>query len=336
MMVYSTIVLFVLIAFTSLAVDFGRAQLAKSELRAAVDAAARYGAQGFSTSTVVAKAKAAAAENRVDGRAFALQTADVELGVWRGNAFYSSGAGVSAVRVTGKLSNARGTAVPLVFAGIFGQKTVDLTVQAVATYTAPSSVTNVAYAKGNPWLSGMPTGTTANDFDSAPSASPTQVSGMTIVEGSALNFSFTGNASYLPGRTTNGPDGNLSRNIYNGWYTGYNTGHENGMSNLTAPIAGVVGVFLNDAQPNTQGALPEDLDFSTPESRDFSSLAPKLRQPFFIGDGLREDHTTVQTFIVPSGATRLFIGIMDGQQWSDNSGSFTTDVSRPMSISLVK
>jgi Flp pilus assembly protein TadG len=335
-MVYSTIVLFVLIAFTSLAVDFGRAQLAKSELRAAVDAAARYGAQGFADSTVIARAKAAAAENRVDGRAFALQTADVEIGVWRSNGFHSNGSGVSAVRVTGKLSNARGTAVPLLFAGIFGQKTVDITVQAVATYTPSASVNNIAYAKGNPWLAGMPVGTTANDFDSAPAASPTLVSGMTIDEGSALNFSFTGNATYLPGKATNGPDGNLSRNIYNGWYTGFNTGHENGMSNLTAPIAGVVGVFLNDSRPDTQGALPPDLDFSTPESRDFSTLSPKLRQPFFIGDGLREDGSTVQTFVVPSGATRLYIGIMDGQQWTDNSGSFTTGVIRPMAISLVK
>jgi hypothetical protein len=334
--VYLSILLVTLVAFASLAVDFGRAQLAKAELRAAVDAAARYGAQGFADGTVVSKSKASAAENRVDARSLVLRTSDIELGVWRNNAFYSSGSGVSAVRVTGRLSNARGTAVPLLFASILKRNTIDITAQAVATYTAPITTTNIAQAKANPWLAGMPNGTTANAYDSAPLDSPSQVTGIGIVGGAVLNFSFSGNATYLPGTSNNGPDGNLGFILYNGIYTGYNTGREHGMSNLTAPITAVVGVFLDNSQPNTQGAPPPDLDFTSDSSRDFSSLSPKLRQPFFIGDGLRSDGLTRQSFIVPNGATRLFIGVMDGQQWSDNSGSFTTTVQYPMTISTVK
>jgi hypothetical protein len=52
-----------------------------------------------------------------------------------------------------------------------------------------------------------------------------------------------------------------------------------------------------------------------------------LKQPFFIGDGLTGTGTgAVQDFIVPSGATRLFLGTMDAFGWFDNSGQFTVTV----------
>jgi hypothetical protein len=84
-------------------------------------------------------------------------------------------------------------------------------------------------------------------------------------------------------------------------------------------------VFLSDSAPNGGSSAPATLDFTTASSRDFSTLSPKLKQPFFIGDGLRNngDH---QTFVVPSGATRLYVGSMDGQQWSDNAGGFSVTV----------
>jgi hypothetical protein len=44
----------------------------------------------------------------------------------------------------------------------------------------------------------------------------------------------------------------------------------------------------------------------------------------------------VQTFKVPAGATRLFLGPMDGYQWSNNAGSFTAAVSVVQTISIVE
>ena len=61
-----------------------------------------------------------------------------------------------------------------------------------------------------------------------------------------------------------------------------------------------------------------------------------LKQPFFIGDGVRNDGVTPQSFVVPTGATRLYLGIMDGQQWSDNSGGYSCTVARPPLIAVVK
>jgi hypothetical protein len=59
----------------------------------------------------------------------------------------------------------------------------------------------------------------------------------------------------------------------------------------------------------------------------FSSLAPQVKQVFFIGDGLTGTGSgAVQNFIVPTGATRLFLGPMDGFEWKGNTGSFTVTV----------
>jgi len=61
-----------LLALTSLAVDFGRAQCAKTELQRAADAAARYAASGIDDGTWADKAVAAARDNLVDGIPLAL------------------------------------------------------------------------------------------------------------------------------------------------------------------------------------------------------------------------------------------------------------------------
>ena len=77
----------------------------------------------------------------------------------------------------------------------------------------------------------------------------------------------------------------------------------------------VVGVFLTDADPSGDG--PERLDFTG--QTDFDELAPEVGQTFFIGDGAG------RKYIVPSGATRLFLGFADGYLyqgapgWYDNN-----------------
>jgi hypothetical protein len=99
-----------------------------------------------------------------------------------------------------------------------------------------------------------------------------------------------------------------------------------GLAGIKAPGQGwLVGVFESNTEPS--GTPPASLDF-TSIGTNFTSLSPKLNQPFFVGDGLTGDGTgTVQQFIVPAGATRLYLGIADGPgsigYYFDNSGSFT-------------
>jgi hypothetical protein len=102
------------------------------------------------------------------------------------------------------------------------------------------------------------------------------------------------------------------------------TGAENGLSDITAPVNSLVGVFLGPNQPD-QSPPPAALDFSTADSRDYASLSPTLQQVFYIGDGLTSTGGQHQ-LIVPAGATRLFLGTMDGFEWRNDAGALSVQV----------
>jgi hypothetical protein len=83
-------------------------------------------------------------------------------------------------------------------------------------------------------------------------------------------------------------------------------------------------------------AAPAALSFSSAASRNYRRLTPALKQPFFIGNG-RTSAQGIQVVVVPSGATRLFLGTMDGCGWAANRGSFTAsvfDLAPTLSITL--
>lgn len=94
----------------------------------------------------------------------------------------------------------------------------------------------------------------------------------------------------------------------------------------------LVGVFLGPDPP--AGPAPPPLDFRTGAiGEQFFALAPSLRQPFFVGDGIMGPGLR-QRFTVPAGATRLFLGMADADSfvgnpgwYNDNSGVFRVSVS---------
>ena len=85
----------------------------------------------------------------------------------------------------------------------------------------------------------------------------------------------------------------------------------------------LAGIFLDGLPP--AGFPPPQLSFADQE---FTLLSPALRQIFPIGDGLTSG-AVQHTFVVPPGATRLFVGITDRCPgnipgcYGDNSGSFS-------------
>ena len=93
-----------------------------------------------------------------------------------------------------------------------------------------------------------------------------------------------------------------------------------GLSGIAAPqTMFLVGVFLTDSAPS--GSDPTSLDF-TGLGTDFASLAPAIGQVFFIGDGLTGTGTGAQQqFVVPTGATRLFLGFADGNDGTPFHGA---------------
>jgi hypothetical protein len=162
------------------------------------------------------------------------------------------------------------------------------------------------------WLAGMPDGTNASTNDYAPGQSPVLVTGMTITSGMVLQWTASGLVGH-PGDVA-GPDG-YANSLYS-----HDAGAQNGISNiLNVPIDSLLGVFLGPGQPDLVPA-PSALDFSS-IGLNYLSLAPALQQVFFMGDGLANG-LTAQTIIAPTGATRLYLGTMDGFEWNNNNGCF--------------
>jgi Flp pilus assembly protein TadG len=136
-LIWFTIMLAALMGMASLAVDYGRVQLVKTQLRRTADAAARYAATGLTDGTAVAKAQDSANDNSVNGALYNLDSSDVQTGNWANGVFTAEKSPINAVKVTVGCTQSRGSAVPLLFAQVLGQKTCDVTASAVVLGVSP-------------------------------------------------------------------------------------------------------------------------------------------------------------------------------------------------------
>jgi hypothetical protein len=129
---YVIVALVAMLGFVSFAVDLGRVQMAKTELRRATDAAARAGADSLpnGSSAAVCAAIALAASNKVDGAPLVLQTTDVTVGMWVNGVFSAGGRSPNAVQVS-----ARRNPIPLLFAQLLGMQSCNVAAVSVARYT---------------------------------------------------------------------------------------------------------------------------------------------------------------------------------------------------------
>jgi len=169
----------------------------------------------------------------------------------------------------------------------------------------------------DPWLAGMPNGSTASSGDVAPGQHPIEVLGLVFSPGDLLWFRRHRFDRPLHRRACGlaPAEGDAVEPS-----SGHSTGAENGIGNLMAPIR-FADRLVPGPRPAGLDAWPgATLDFSTAASRDFATLAPLLKQPFFIGNGLMNDLVTVQTFSA-AGATRLFLGTKDAWAGTNNVGS---------------
>lgn len=204
-------------------------------------------------------------------------------------------------------------------------KSLSVSALCMLAVTAQASSTNVP-GMANPWLAGMPDGSAIifeNTTDTAPAQSPTLVSGISLAGGAVVFSGATGgvhNGPLCP-ETCFGPDG---RTFQGDPFVKHDGGAVNGIAGVWAPMNALMGVFLDDTQPDLLTS-PAGLDFRT-IGLDFLSLAPTLRQVFFVGNGVTGGGTQ-QQFIIPVGATRLYLGTMDGFGWANNTGQFNVIVS---------
>ena len=180
----------------------------------------------------------------------------------------------------------------------------------------------------DPWLAGMPDGTT--DYAStsattiAPDQSPIEFVGLPLVPGTQLSLTASGIAATTAGAVDGAPADGERYSVDNYSFTSHHRACAYGIADVFAPLGSLVGVFLGPDQPDATPA-PDTLDFrdsgNVPGGIDYLTLDPQLQQVFFIGDGRTRDGQ-VQQIRVPAGATRLFLGVMEGTGLSDNQGGF--------------
>lgn len=357
-LVYATVAIVVFLAFTVVVVDVGRLTLAKSQLQDAADAAARYAAVGMvssSTPTTTAQQHAVAALGSltVDGGPLSASNLTVTVGTWNESTrvFTASSNNPNAVKVD-LLLNLGESGRPKLFASAMGnQASSVIRSSAIATASVGSTQFSPP-ASGNIWLSTASSGTVNQNFRSDNSTvwdyagssgntrqSPLELSldDLNLRPGDALSFEgLSGTAIYVTNGGQNSADGVSNFIVALGeTYPGsVPTTNMNGMSNLRAPIGAIIAVFLND-NASSSGSAPSNLDFNDSTQRDYSTLSPQLKQVFFVGDGKRSNGE-VQKIIVPSGATRVFIGMMDAWQWNDNVGNFKFNVYGRKNVTTVK
>jgi len=122
-------------------------------------------------------------------------------------------------------------------------------------------------ATSNLWLAGMPNGSMGWPSDYAPGQSPAQVTGLVLSPGSYLTFLATGLTDHCYGAVCGlaGPDGDAFESI-----ASHVPGSENGISDITAPLDSLIGVF-SGIKPAGPGPAPAALDF-TAASRRFCAV----------------------------------------------------------------
>ncbi len=138
--ILAALLMVLLLGMVAFAVDIGRLSQVQAQVQAVADAAALAGAKGLpvSPAQVRANAEACAALNTANGKAVTLTDSNVVLGTWNPTAHtltVLSGTAensANAVQVTVSLTSAGGNAVSMLFAGVLGVKTANVTASAIA------------------------------------------------------------------------------------------------------------------------------------------------------------------------------------------------------------
>lgn len=340
------------LGMASFAVDFGRVQLAKCEMRRAADAAARAGANALDVSEAQARIDAIAWSklNNVDNKAIIDSGIAVTVGYWNKStrtfsATAPTGVAKNAVRVQLGRPATGPDSLPLIWGKLVGVQGIQVRAEAIAMLDEGLNVNHQVDGVANPFLAGMPAGSGAsfnnphNSPDYAGNPASTNLAArkqsppvvpMPVTPGDVLEFdSIAGTVRHDPNLPFFSPDGELTD-------IGSNTsGSENGIADTTAPINALMGVFLSDQAPNLSATPAANRSFATESGRNFDQLNPSLKQIFFIGDGVTSGGTK-QRFIVPPGATRLYLATWDFYEWNNNAGYRIVKVKRPGRVILVK
>ena len=167
-------------------------------------------------------------------------------------------------------------------------------------------------AKSDIFLAGSDNAATFNG-DTILNATPFQVPILQYLGATNQALSFSAKALWDlgPGGAGNGADG--------GGVLGTG-GPAYGVGAVTAKQMGLIGVFIDEKPYKQRNPAPSSLGYT----KNLGIINPKLYQPFYIGTGTNDIGNRMR-FVVPSGATALYLGSLDSGNWN-NIGSATVTV----------
>jgi len=338
-MVYTIITMTALVGICSLGVDVGHVQEVKTDMQSCADATARgymeyYIVYGKTYANNNGPSIYSAANNSVDSNSGVAPTVTVTWGHWNTatNSFNTSSGTYTAVQATVSRTKANNNAISLTWGTVIGQPTCDVTVTSVAARIGTGQTTSFTVsATASPYLAGMPNGSTAWEGDTTSNSTPYQVPSITVTPGSIITVtSVTGLTNYNNETPNDGPKGE------SGFITSHTpAGGENGIGDANAPIDSLMGLFLGPNAPNTN-ATPPYIDWTSPSNSNQNQYNNLLiQQPFYIGTGMTSSGV-VQQFVVPPGATRMYLANWDGYQWNNDTGSFSGSVTVTPTVQMMQ
>lgn len=282
--------------------------------------------------------------NPVDGNSGIVPTVTVQQGYWNASSSTfsttSSSGSVPAAKVIVTRTAAAGNAVPLIWGKLLGANACDVHAQAIAALFGNQSASLTIPATACLFLAGMNSGSSSFGGDTLSNAPPYQVTAIPVTPGTYISFTgMSGTTSVCPGSMPYvGPGGDTSVPVYHGesWQGTPDTPEtENGFADALMYDSAAAGVFLTNNSPDQTTASTTVVDWTQTSQNNkaiYSNI--QLQQPFMIGTGLTTGGAAKQ-FLVPAGATQLFIGIWDGDQYNNNSGSLTGTVLVNQYVQLV-
>ncbi|MGA2229685.1 MAG: TadG family pilus assembly protein [Tepidisphaeraceae bacterium] len=345
------LLVFLMVMFTAiatLAVDFGHIQLVKSEMQRMADATARgymeyYITNGQSYANAHGPALYSTTNNPVDGNSGVAPTVNVTWGYWTPSTstFSTSSGTVPAVQVTVTRTASGGNAVPLFWGGMIGFVSADVHATAVAAEMGGQSGSLSIPSTASPYLAGMPSGSSTTGGDNTSNATPYQTTSIPVTPGTWISFgNFSGTTTVSPGGTAYvGAGGNTSYAVHHGqsWNNAPdNAGPENGIADAVMYEDTMMGLFLTNNAPDQSAAPSGAVDWTQSSQGNqptYSNL--QVQAPFMIGTGATTSGAT-KRFLVPPGATRLFLSIWDGYQYYNNAGTLTGTVTADYYVELVQ
>jgi hypothetical protein len=160
---------------------------------------------------------------------------------------------------------------------------------------------------------------------------PASVSLSLLGNPSTLNIKASGTVSFCTSCGNNGPNGTSSFITDAAPLRGIS-----GITNL--PARSLVAVFTSDVEPFDPA--PASLNFGS-IGTGYSTLSPLLRQMFFVGTGSNSLSTSTQAILVPSGATHIYFGLVDGYSYQDtpdgyedNNGAFSVSINPSLYLKI--